>query len=737
MSTLELADLAHAYGDESLDDLRKDAVRSTAFGLMGAGALVLLAIPLALDVVPRESWLIAISLAGVGILTRQTLAAGLNLAVAILAVGVSLVVVAAVHLYPLTPVVGMLCLVVIFTGAFLGWKGSLAAAFGETALLVALGHFEPNVISSQVTFFTLLFVWCSAPAGWLVSHPVETALNWSWYHYARALQMADELRDRQVTLGRVSKSLNETCEKLEQLNLELQHAREAADEARRLKAEFAAWVSHELRTPLNLIIGFSEMLDTSLTTVNPAHLPQGIREDVEVVSRNASHISALVDDILDLSQIDAQRMALQRETISLGQVVDEALSGMLGRFRAHQLGVTVEIPSELPTIYVDPTRVRQILINLLINAMRYTDEGGVTVSATRQENDVVVTVQDTGAGIAADDLRHVFDEFQQGSPRSGHRRGSGLGLTVSRRFVEMHGGSMWVESRLGEGSRFSFSIPLSDNVIASPFSMEPSVNSHATPSCPDGPRLIVFDDTGNTSKVLQRYLDDYVVLIARSVEDVVRIVEDGPVRALVVGSLRVREQWQRCQLVRADLPKLPVITCVLHTTHFGTESLPISDYLTKPITNEKLYATLRKLKRRLGCVVVTEDDPDMSRLLVRWIRSHAKSCKVLVARDGEECLSMVQERKPDAILPDLLMPKLDGYAVLENIRSDPRRRDVPVIVISARGDREERVAVSTLQIDHSPGLPVGVTMRCLKANLDYLKDVPAGFAAAPPGAIAG
>jgi chemosensory pili system protein ChpA (sensor histidine kinase/response regulator) len=109
---------------------------------------------------------------------------------------------------------------------------------------------------------------------------------------------------------------------------------------------------------------------------------------------------------------------------------------------------------------------------------------------------------------------------------------------------------------------------------------------------------------------------------------------------------------------------------------------------------------------------------------------------VLVARDGEECLTLVQERKPDVILLDLLMPKLDGYAVLENIRSDARRRDVPVIVISARGDREERVAVSTLQIDHSPGLPVGVTMRCLKANLDYLKDVPAEFAATPIGAIA-
>jgi CheY-like chemotaxis protein len=228
-----------------------------------------------------------------------------------------------------------------------------------------------------------------------------------------------------------------------------------------------------------------------------------------------------------------------------------------------------------------------------------------------------------------------------------------------------------------------------------------------------------------------------VIVGARSFDEMQRLARDRAVRGLLVGSHRLRDQWHRLRADDPGLVDVPVIVCSLRTTHFGVEALPVSDYLIKPITSDKLHASLRRLHRRLGRILVTEDDPDMSRLLVRWVRAYARGGEVVAACDGEECWRMIQERAPDLLLLDLLMPHLNGYEVLERIRSDERLRDLPTIVITARGDQEEHVTVSLLQIDHAPGLPVGVAMRCLKANLDYLKNVTEGRAATLQGATRG
>src|SRR5262249_22616907 len=226
-------------------------------------------------------------------------------------------------------------------------------------------------------------------------------------------QRTDDLRDREAELSRVAKSLREACIRLEEMNAELERAQRAAEDARRLKSEFAATISHELRTPLNLIIGFSEMMMNAPVAYAGQRLPESYRRDLEAIYRNAGQISRLIDDVLDLSQIDAQRMALERSNVSLRQIVDEATSTVALLLEHLGLCLTVHVSPDLPALYVDPTRIRQILINFLNNAARFTDRGGITVRATADEYEVVVAVTDTGVGIPPEDLPYVFEEFHQ------------------------------------------------------------------------------------------------------------------------------------------------------------------------------------------------------------------------------------------------------------------------------------------------------------------------------------
>jgi len=229
---------------------------------------------------------------------------------------------------------------------------------------------------------------------------------------------------------------------------------------RRAKEEFVANVSHELRTPLNMIIGFSEMIP-ELAHVYGVALPPALLSDIAAIRRNSQHLARLVDDVLDLSQVDAGRMALRKEWTSLREIVDEAILAVRALFESKGLSVETQIPSDLPEAFCDSTRIRQVMLNLLSNAGRYVKRGGVQVRVRQEQNELMVTVTDTGPGIAPADQQRLFQPFQQLESSLRHRSGgSGLGLTISKRFVEMHGGKMWLESQVGVGTTFGFSLPV-------------------------------------------------------------------------------------------------------------------------------------------------------------------------------------------------------------------------------------------------------------------------------------
>jgi signal transduction histidine kinase len=239
----------------------------------------------------------------------------------------------------------------------------------------------------------------------------------------------------------MSKSLSIAVERLEHLTEQLEHARRSAEQARELKTQFAVAISHELRTPLNLVIGFSEMMILSPESSYGEPLPESYRGDLEAVYCNACHISNLIDDVLDLSQVDAHRLALQKEWTAPATVIEEAVTAIATMVRDKRLHLGLEVPAELPRLYADPVRLRQVLINLLVNAIRFTDRGGITVSARSTADDVVIAIRDTGVGIAPDNLPRLFQDFRQVSQVGRKYGGSGVGLSCQLE-CSLPGGSL-------------------------------------------------------------------------------------------------------------------------------------------------------------------------------------------------------------------------------------------------------------------------------------------------------
>ncbi len=617
-------------------------------------------------------------------------------------------------LYPGSWVAGSFFLVVLGASAAYDWRTGLVAALTSSAVVVVLSRADHGPVSPEVADQSLIWIWLTLLLAWLPTRPIRTTVLWAWNSYQLALTKAEEARSRQAELARVSKTLEEACKRLERVNAELAEAREAAEAARRLKAEFAATVGHELRTPINLIVGFSQMIAWPRHgTYYPEPLPDCYRHDIQTIYHNARHVSSLVDDILDLSQVDAHRMALQKKLIDVATVAHEAASNVRPLYEEAGLYLSVDVPPDLPRIVADPVRLRQILINLLYNAVRFTHQGGVVITAYPSDGELVVSVQDTGVGIPEESLGRIFEEFRQVQEPSRGHSGSGFGLAVCKRFVELHGGSIWAESALDFGTTISFSLPLTTNVASTAYASLPET----TPVVAAIPDVAVFDETGQHVRVLRRYLDGYRIHRVTRLEQTSRLMRNGTLRALIVTKSDAEERWHAYQRAHPDVAAVPTLRCWLRTEQLVAHQLNVVAYLTKPIRQDQLARELRRLPKGARRFVVVEDNAEMRSLLARMLRVVVRDSAVLEAADGAEGLGLIRATRPDAVVLDLMMPSVDGYSLLSALSREGQLQHIPVVVVSARGP-DETILVSTVGVSHHGGLSVGEAMTYLKAALD-------------------
>ncbi|MCS7222847.1 MAG: ATP-binding protein [Anaerolineae bacterium] len=558
-------------------------------------------------------------------------------------------------------------------------------------------------------------------ASWLSARNLYTALAWVWRGYEIARQNEQIARERQGELRRALKALDEATYRLERANYMLTIARDQAEEARRLKQQFAQTISHELRTPLNLIVGFTELMAQSPEYYG-SPLPPAYVRDLSIVHRNACHLQTLVNDVLDLARIEAAQMSLVPEETDPASLVREAVATARSLVEARGLALRMEIEPDLPRLRVDPTRIRQVLFNLLNNAARFTERGSVTVSVRRQEEEVIFAVTDTGIGIAPEDIPRIFEEFRQldGSTRR-RQGGAGLGLAISKRFVEMHGGRIWVESRVGQGSTFYFSLPVSRE--DSPVSMGHLLRgAGAIPSECKGDRiLLAVTRSPSAGTLLTRYVRGYRTVVVHDLEQAQRAARQLMPQTVVIDTAcAALEPAQLEGLARAwGLPRTPFIACPLPGEEPLRERLAVDGYLVKPISRQSLWDMLRQFGEDVDRVLVIDDDRDFVRLVGRLLDSPIRRYQVISAYSGREGLEMMRVRRPDLVLLDLILPDMDGAQVVERIRSAPEWQHIPIVVISAQDEVNDVEALTgTVMLTKAGGFTPGEIVQWVQGVME-------------------
>jgi signal transduction histidine kinase/CheY-like chemotaxis protein len=596
----------------------------------------------------------------------------------------------------------------VLTNPWVAW----GTAFACAAIVWIVGEGVHAVPTADVVV-PVIFILLTALTSWLSSQRLFTALAWALTMTKEAQKNAEEARMRRAEVRRVLKSLDEAYVRLERANEALLFAREAAKKAYRFKTEFVANVSHELRTPLNLIVGFSEMMATAPESYGGVSLPSEYRGDVLATYRSARHLSDLIDDVLDLSRIEAGRMPLVKETTDLGEVVREATDMVRGLAEARGLWLELDGPKDLPKLHLDRTRIRQVLLNLLTNATRFTDDGGIRVQIRVGETEAVVVVQDTGRGIPPNRLARAFEPFTQLDDDQ-VREGSGMGLAVSKRFVELHGGKMWIESEPGEGTTIGFTLPIPQGESVSLARLKASAPLASRSA---QPTVLVLHDEPRTLTLLRRYIEGYQFVLADTVDKAREVVHEVFPVAVVMDAIWA-DRWAVNGSELGLSSHTPLITCPLPSMRRLGLLLGAIDYLPKPVTREDLQSALARLPEPPETVLIVDDNPHVVRLLARMLRANYPSVRVLEAFGGREGLEIARLEQPDAILLDLLMPEMDGYTFLEEIAENGLMAETQIIIVSVRSVEEESPPVmGELQVEREAGFSLTELLQTLGATL--------------------
>jgi signal transduction histidine kinase/CheY-like chemotaxis protein len=586
-----------------------------------------------------------------------------------------------------------------------------------------------NLIPATYSTILVLGGAIAGVLGWAVTRELLTVAQWAVGGYEHARRETQAVRAQRLELSQVQGDLVQANRELARLSNRLRALNRLAEDSRRAKEEFVANVSHELRTPLNMIIGFSEMI-MRVPQVYGGRLPQALLADIAAIRRNSQHLAKLVDDVLDLSQLDAGQMTLSRERLQVIDIITEAVESVGALFASKGLYLRVEADSELPAVSCDRTRVRQVLINLLSNAGRFTEQGGVTIRAGCPDGSLLVSVADTGPGIAPESQERLFRPFEQldSSIRRRHG-GSGLGLAISKRFVELHGGSMWLESQVGVGTTIMFSLPLEEPWHAAEAMGDDAVRwfnpyeeigyrlrtrRSKAPRPEAVPRLMLVEQGDSLSRVLSRYLPEYELASTPDLAWAVRELQRSPAQAVIINSAPPYDQTVTSAC--GSLPHAtPALICWVPGEDEAADQLGVVQYLTKPVTSGALLAALDDLQPQVRTVLLVDDNQEVLRLFVRMLSSPDRGYHILQAQDGERALVLMRERHPDVVLLDLVMPSIDGFQVLEEKARDPDIRDIPVVVVSSRDPGSDQVAGDTLTVMYGGGFPAGGLAACVRA----------------------
>jgi len=513
-------------------------------------------------------------------------------------------------------------------------------------------------------------------------------------------EMLGQIQERDTALRQARDELEQrVLERTTQLavaNKELDLRNREVERATQLKSKFLASMSHELRTPLNAIVGFSDLLAEQTA----GQLNDKQKRFVHHIKQGSAHLLQLINDILDLSKIEAGQLEFHCEAFQIGEALPEVLSTIRPSAMAKHITVQEKIESDLG-VFADRVRFKQILYNLLSNAVKFTPKDGrIDIECSENGGMICVSVADTGIGIRPEDQKLVFEEFRQVEVSNANtQEGTGLGLAITKRLVEQQGGKISLESELGKGSRFTVTLPLAKTSPKVQLANIPAVSAIAAGGAPSSPLILVVDDELPARELLTSYLTPlYRLVVAESGAEALDKAKHLRPDAIILDVLMANGNGFETLVALRKQPEtahIPIIILSIIDQKQVGFALGATDYLVKPIRKPLLLETVCKYVPRYtdddSAILLVDDDVRTLEMLAETLRSVGYETQSV--QTGERALEVLSSKLVGAVLLDLLMPGMDGFQVIRHIREKDALRELPIFVMTGKTLDSQEVAL--------------------------------------------
>ena len=506
-----------------------------------------------------------------------------------------------------------------------------------------------------------------------------------------------EIRKSHELLAEYNQTLEQKVEErtiqLEASIEEAKKARAIAEEASKAKSTFLANMSHELRTPMNAIIGYSEMLIEEAEDLGE----DDFIPDLQKIQGAGKHLLGLINDILDISKIEAGRMELYIESFEIKPLIEEVVSMIQPLVENNNNQLEIKISDNLGTMQSDILKVRQNLFNLLSNACKFTENGTITLIVDCYNNDdldwLKFKVNDTGIGISEKQLKKLFRSFTQADASTTRKYGgTGLGLAITRQFCEMMGGMIDVESELGKGSTFTISLPKDINKALN----QPNIHvaSDELSHIPEKSTILVIDDDPTMHDIITRFLSKqgFNVITAGSGSEGISLAKEIQPNAITLDVMMPEiDGWSILTSLKNDpqTSHIPVIMMTIVDEKNKGYTLGATDYILKPINRQKLIQVLQKyqLNQDLDVIMVVEDDLNMQETIS--LQLEQEGWTVININSAKEALEIIDKQIPKLIISDLIMPEMNGFEFIHELRQNQDWKNIPIIVLTATELKDE------------------------------------------------